>query len=105
MANKTPENQSPPAEQLSFEQAVEQLEQIIERIESGEVPLEQSIQQYVQGTRLIARCRGILTRAESQIRQLTDQLAEGREPGDTPAPPDQPSSESVRPADDQTESF
>jgi exodeoxyribonuclease VII small subunit len=104
MAKNTPKNQSPPVQQLSFEQAVEQLEQIIERIESGEVPLEQSIQQYVQGTKLIERCRGILSRAESQIKQLSDQLAGDQPPGTTAEPGDA-SSQTDEPADDHTESF
>ncbi len=55
----------------SFEQAVDQLETLIARIESGEIGLEESLRHYEDGTRLIQRCRGILDTAESRIAQLT----------------------------------
>ena len=54
----------------SFEQAIEQLEAIIENIESGQVGLEQSIAQYEQGMKLIKRCRSILDTAEKRIADL-----------------------------------
>jgi len=59
-------------EALSFEQAIEQLEQLIEKIESGEVGLEQAIEHYEQGTHLIKRCRSILDSAEKRIAELTE---------------------------------
>ena len=51
---------------LSFEQALAKLEQIVQAIESGQTPLEQSIEQYEQGMALIAQCREILARAEQR---------------------------------------
>jgi exodeoxyribonuclease VII small subunit len=62
--------------QLSFEEALEQLEQIIEEVESAEHGLEQSLAAYEKGTRLIARCRRILEHAERRIGEL-EQDAEG----------------------------
>lgn len=56
---------------LTFEQAVEQLEQIIEKIESGEVGLEDSLSAYEQGMKLIGHCRSVLTKAETKIEELT----------------------------------
>lgn len=67
-----------PGESLSYEQAVERLEAIIERIESGEIGLEDSIAAYEEGTALVQRCRAILNRAEQRIERLTlDDLPAG----------------------------
>ncbi len=56
---------------LKFEQAVEQLEAIIERIESGEVGLEDCLAQYERGMSLITHCRGVLSKAEAKIAELS----------------------------------
>jgi exodeoxyribonuclease VII small subunit len=56
---------------LSFEQAMEQLEAIVERIERGEIGLEDSVKQYEQGVALISRCKEILTAAEQKVDELT----------------------------------
>lgn len=58
-------------EQLQFEEAIEQLEQLIEQIESGQIGLEDSLKQYQLGTALIKRCRAIIDTAEKQIAELT----------------------------------
>lgn len=54
-----------------FEPSLQQLEQIIDAIESGDVTLEQSLDQYARGMKLIRHCRDILDRAESKIKQFT----------------------------------
>ncbi len=59
-----------PDGQPGFEDMVEQLEQIIERIEGGEVGLEQSIAEYEKGMALIKRCREILEKAEQKVEEL-----------------------------------
>ena len=61
----------PPPPAVSFEQALMQLETLVRDIESGKVPLEESIAKYEQGTKLLQQCRGILDRAEQQIRLLS----------------------------------
>ena len=67
-----PEAETPPRpEKLSFEQALQELETIIERIEQGEVGLEGSLDAYKRGSELLKRCRGILDVAEQQIEHLT----------------------------------
>ena len=58
------------SEELSYEQAVEQVEQILARIESGQVGLEQTLADCERGMRLIARCRGVLSAAEKRIAEL-----------------------------------
>lgn len=65
---------------LTFEQAVERLESLIERIESGEAGLEASIAAYEEGAGLIRRCRAILDRAEQRISEIdAARLGEGGE--------------------------
>jgi len=59
------------AKEPTFEQALEQLEGIIDRIESGEVGLEQCLTEYEQGMKLIAQCRKTLDTAEKRITELT----------------------------------
>ncbi len=70
-----------PDERLSYEQAVERLEGLVERIESGEIGLEESIAAYEQGAKLIARCRSILDQAEARIEELSAEQIAGGEVG------------------------
>ena len=56
---------------VKFEEAVEQLESIIDRIESGDVGLEDCLGQYERGMTLIKQCRAILTKAEQKIAELS----------------------------------
>ena len=72
-AKKTPNKTHRDPKQMSFEQAVGELESIIERIEQGEVGLEQSLDEYRRGGTLIKRCRDILDVAEQQIQKMTAQ--------------------------------
>ncbi len=58
-------------EKLGFEDAIEQLESLIDQIESGEIGLEESLKRYEQGSALIKRCRGILDGAQERIAELT----------------------------------
>lgn len=59
---------------LDFEEAVAQIEQIIERIESGEVGLEASITEYERGVGLLKRCRAVLSKAEQRVEELTAKM-------------------------------
>jgi len=56
---------------LSFEQALERIEEIVSQIEDGSVPLEESIEKYAEGTKLIDHCRKVLGSAEKKIQLLT----------------------------------
>jgi exodeoxyribonuclease VII small subunit len=56
---------------LSFEQAIEELTAIVEKIELGEIPLQQSIEQYEKGMALIKHCRSILQKAEEKIEKIS----------------------------------
>ena len=57
-------------EKQTFEQAMEKLEGIVERIESGQIGLAESITEYEQGVKLIKQCRTILDAAEKKIQIL-----------------------------------
>ncbi|MEM6333607.1 MAG: exodeoxyribonuclease VII small subunit [Planctomycetota bacterium] len=56
---------------VSFEEAIARVEAIVERIESGEAGLEESIAEYEKGAALIKRCQAVLGRAERRIAELT----------------------------------
>ncbi len=58
---------------LSFEQAIEELTAIVEKIELGEIPLQQSIEQYEKGMSLIKHCRAILQKAEEKIEKISQE--------------------------------
>ena len=60
--------------EVSFEAALAEVESIIERIESGEVGLEQSLTQYQRGVELINHCRQVLGRASQTIEELGKKL-------------------------------
>ncbi len=54
----------------TFEQCLAELEKIVSEIESGQIGLEESIQRYENGIRLIGQCRSILDAAEKKIQLL-----------------------------------
>ena len=56
---------------LTFEQALANLEAIIEKIEKGDVGLEKAILEYERGIALIRRCKDILQKAEQRVDELT----------------------------------
>ena len=58
------------AKQMTFEDALKALEEIVAKIESGQVPLEKSIEMYAEGIKLVKQCRSILDTAESKIQLL-----------------------------------
>jgi len=57
-------------EEPSFEQALEALETLVERLEKGELTLEESLKLYEEGIRLSRLCHGKLEEAEGKIEML-----------------------------------
>ncbi len=57
---------------ITFEGALARLEQIVAQIEEGEVSLEESIEKYAEGIKLIKQCRTILDGAEKKIQILAE---------------------------------
>ena len=77
------ENTSPDAESLSFEKAMAELETIVDRLERGEVTLEESISIYERGEALKKRCEALLQSAEMKIeaiRKSKNGSADGSDP-------------------------
>ncbi len=56
---------------LRFEEAIEQLEAILEQIEAGNLGLEESLSGYERGMTLIGHCRSLLAKTEKRIAELT----------------------------------
>jgi exodeoxyribonuclease VII small subunit len=56
---------------MSFETALKELEQIVTRLERGDVELEQSIDIYERGEALRAHCDQLLKRAEAKVEKIT----------------------------------
>jgi exodeoxyribonuclease VII small subunit len=66
MPKKTP-SEHPPA---SFEDAMDELEQLVARMEAGELPLEASLAAYQRGSELVKYCAAQLERVEKQVKVL-----------------------------------
>ncbi|ARN55981.1 exodeoxyribonuclease VII small subunit [Sedimentisphaera salicampi] len=58
--------------ELSFEDSIEKLREIVSDIETGKVGLEESLSQYEAGMNLIKHCREILQKCEDKVEKLTD---------------------------------
>lgn len=56
---------------MTYEQAVKRLEEIVACLEKKETPLEESIKLFEEGTELAAFCNKILTTAKQKITELT----------------------------------
>jgi exodeoxyribonuclease VII small subunit len=81
VAKRDPHKDSQP-DAPSFEQSLEEVESIIEAIESGEVGLEKSLAEYERGAKILKRCREILASAEQRIESLSKDLKESGDPDD-----------------------
>ena len=68
---------------LSFEKALGELEQIVQKLEGGNVPLEDSIAIYERGEALKKRCEALLRDAEARGQKIT-LAADGSPAGATP---------------------
>lgn len=55
---------------MSFEQALDQLEKIVDDLERGDVPLEQSIRIYERGEALKKHCDALLKSAEDKVEKI-----------------------------------
>ena len=69
------------SETPDFEASLQTLEALVERMERGELTLEQSLQCFEQGVRLTRECQKALSEAEQRVEILT-----GKDPEAEPAP-------------------
>ncbi len=59
-------------QKAGFEQALGELEALIEQLESGELSLDQSLKQFKRGVELTRHCQSILDQAQQVVEQLID---------------------------------
>ena len=72
-------------EELSFEEALQRLETIVQQLERGDVPLDKSITLYAEGDKLRAQCQKRLEAAQARIEQIVGG-ADGAAAKTTPFP-------------------
>lgn len=69
MPKKSPLDATPVAQ---FEHSLDELEQLVEKMEQGDMNLEDSLAAYERGVGLYRRCQAALEQAELRVRLLTD---------------------------------
>lgn len=87
MAKKRSKRQA--ADEPSFEEALEQLGEIVHQLEEGEIGLDGALEQYEKGVRLLGRCYRLLETAQRRIELLSGVDDDGRpvlSPMDEPTP-------------------
>ncbi len=68
----------PPNENLTFEQALAELDRVVRDLENGQLGLEDSLGRYERGVSLLKRCYAQLSQAEQRVLLLTGVDAEGQ---------------------------
>ena len=85
MPDSTPENTEDDIRSMSFEEALAALERIVDDLEKGDVPLDQSIKIYERGEALKKHCDALLKAAEDKVEKIRlsrDGMPMGTEPLD-----------------------
>ena len=68
-----PKNSAPAQkEPASYEQALAELDRLVQQMEGGQLPLDQLLDGYRRGAELLAYCRGRLQAVEDQVKVLED---------------------------------
>ena len=83
MADKKPKDS---IEKLNFEQAIKELTNIVGKIEQGQIPLQDSLDQYEKGMALIKHCREILQKAEKRIEKISEGVDKKKKKSDPEKP-------------------
>jgi exodeoxyribonuclease VII small subunit len=73
---------SPRKKPLDLEKAMGELEEIAEQLESGELTLDKSLQQFEKGVKLSRECQSALTEAEQKVQILIDSELKDIDPND-----------------------
>lgn len=66
-----PKTSLPPVSDLTFEQALAEIETITSTLESNQLPLEETMAQYERSQQLIRHCVELLDKAELRLKQLS----------------------------------
>ena len=62
--------------EIDFEKALEQLEGLVEELESGDLSLENSLKSFEKGIKLARQCQEQLSKAELQVQKLIEENGE-----------------------------
>ncbi|HCG01013.1 MAG TPA: exodeoxyribonuclease VII small subunit [Chloroflexi bacterium] len=65
-----------PAPAPTFEQALEELQAVVEKLQKPDVPLEDAVALYRRGTELAQQTEDLISRAELQVQKLTQSVQE-----------------------------
>lgn len=79
------DQEAPKTDEMTFEQALKALEQVVQQLESGDVPLDDSIALYERGEKLRSLCQARLDSAQARIESIVagpDGKPAGAEPFD-----------------------
>ena len=68
----TKEEPMPQEEEISLEEAFEQIEEVISHLETEEITLEQSFQEYNRGMKLLKHCNETIDRVEKKVLQINE---------------------------------
>lgn len=70
-SNATTDATNPAFDKLGYEDAMRELEQLVESIERGDIGLAESLAAYRKGEQLLRHCKGLLDKAELTVRELS----------------------------------
>ena len=72
----TTKKQSQKNESLNFEEAIERLENIIDKMEGERIPLEELLKDYEEGTKLLNACKEKINTAKEKVEKINKSLNE-----------------------------
>ena len=61
------------AEEMNFDTALKELEEIVSKLEQGDVPLEEALDQFQEGIKLSRLCKKTLQEAEETMTKIVDE--------------------------------
>ena len=61
-----------PKKKMTFELALTRLEEVVQKLETGETPLEESIKSFEEGKSLVRYCLDLLDKAEIKVKELEE---------------------------------
>lgn len=72
MTRSSPTAKHAPANPATYEQALADLDRLVQQMEGGQMPLDELLDGYRRGAELLAFCRGKLQTVEDQVKLLED---------------------------------
>ena len=91
--------------QPSFEQALAELEKLVAAMEEDQLPLEKLVENYEQGSKLLARCESVLESARKRLELITLDGGSGSDEAEPDAAEDDDADTSADQEDDEIRLF